>query len=974
MKIYKKLNIVKQLLCFMLFSFFYVTSCYSARSPTIYISFDEGFNGVSKVGNVIPEKVLFPVLVDGKKGKALKSSSVHGYLKYPAEGILDINEGTIELWVKPMDWDPSDNKFHVFFEAKSDGALYLYKYFEDSKLLFLSTDDHKNGPYYTSAKTIQWGKNEWHHLAATWSPEGILLYVDGKPISKSPADAVLPTREIKSFSIGDLPWHTVRLGTTLLDEVKIYDQALNANEIKLHYEGKYNNTSADTKSIVIRKVLSKESIKISILSSSLTNKSGDVKIRIFNSRGKEIATSESESRNIDIIESFSISDFEPGKYHIEANIYSHGKLISSARDKFEIADNSWAQVKKTTDYSIIEPWTPIQLNNGVVKMWGREYDYSSSALPVKLKYLEQNILAEPVTLKIGKGGGVKGLKARNIQYMLNQNKTTALVNSGLYKNVSDSKKLFTVENRTEFDGLSVITIRQDANTVLHTSDELVIDVPISENVAKYRHKWAKWKDWSDEVSGKLQTKQGIIDRTKFVPFYWIGNDDTGLYWFAETAKMWPNSDSSSAIQLIRKKNKTVLRLNIKRAGQPMPKDWEFTFGLQVTPVKPFNNSSRTWKISPAKDANINIIWPKPVDDSLKYYGYPEASDSKKFKKRLARMKENSIRAIPYVCPTYLSTQSPEWQLWKSNWFMGEMDSSSSDVRKYGGAFAMVSPVDGTWSNFISSKTDKFFYEYNLDGVYYDNAQPHGAYAPEAGLGFKRGNKQYKEFPILAYRELFKELYYKIKKRNKDAVIIAHTSGRLNIPALSFVDAYLDGEQFRGVVEESYSSILSLESFRSEFMGRQFGITPLFLPEFDAANSQKLKPTASMMLMLLLHDVQVWPIWSNTSYINKVHKVLDSFNVKLANFYPYFGNNRPLMVNNPEVLISSYCKKDSCLSILGNYSNKEVRTEMCLSNRSDLKVIDVFLVPNSKQNYKQNRNCISLVVASNEPVFVMSEMK
>ena len=147
MKIYKKLNIVKQLLCFMLFSFFYVTSCYSARSPTIYISFDEGFNGVSKVGNVIPEKVLFPVLVDGKKGKALKSSSVHGYLKYPAEGILDINEGTIELWVKPMDWDPSDNKFHVFFEAKSDGALYLYKYFEDSKLLFLSTDDHKNGPY-----------------------------------------------------------------------------------------------------------------------------------------------------------------------------------------------------------------------------------------------------------------------------------------------------------------------------------------------------------------------------------------------------------------------------------------------------------------------------------------------------------------------------------------------------------------------------------------------------------------------------------------------------------------------------------------------------------------------------------------------------------------------------------------------------------------------------------------------------------
>lgn len=943
--------------------------------PTLYVSFDNDFIGIGLEGDINPKKILAPHRVKGKYGNALKTSALLGHLKYPASQIFNPEEGTVEFWVKAIDWVPGDDNFHVFFEAKSDGAIYLYKYFQDSKLLMLATNDHKYGPYFSSGAKINWNKNEWHHVAGTWSSLGVLLYIDGEPISKAPVEATLPSKTPEFFSIGNLPWHSLRLGTTLIDEFRIYNKSLTPRQIKARFNNQYSELpySKDSFSVNYKVDMKRENLEISLIMDHMVQ---DEKVEVLFELEKESQTM-LHYKNISIltgndrvINTVPLASLKPGKYKLSGSVYYNKQLIATKTAIVNIPDRKWNVSNEDLFESVIPPWEPIEFYKGIISVWGREYNYSYSALPEQLMFKQQALLTEPVNVKFNDGSGLEKLRSSRPEYTISKKKAWVTITSTLNKENSNTEEIITVSNKTEFDGLSVISLTSNNQHLIKKSDHILIDIPITSASALYRHKWAEWYEWSDEISGALPGSLGKIDSSSFIPFYWIGNNDSGLFWFSETGKMWPNSNSSDAIQVIRTKDRVTLRLNIKKPGQELPYDWEFTFGLQVTPVKPMVENWRTWRLVPSKQANMEIIWPTPTEDSFKYYGYPEVNNKEIFSARIDKLHKKGIKAIPYIAPTYLSTQSPEWSFWKRNWSMHAVDSSSSDVRAYGGGFAAVSPVDGTWGKFISSKVEHFFSQYNVDGIYYDNVQPHGAFAPNAGLGYIQDGKKYKEYPILAYREVLKALYYKIKSKKPDAIIIAHTSGKINIPALSFVDAYLNGEQFRGKLHGNYSNILPLESFRAEFMGRQWGLAPIFLPQFNSTDAKDIKPTESMMSMLLLHDVNVWPIWSNVEYINKVTSILDDFDINSAEFIPYFSHDAIATSNNKDILVSAYCQSSGlCLLIIGNMSAKKHNVKVCAQVLNLTGIVDAFAPLYSNVTYEVHDGCANLNIVENGTLFI-----
>ena len=142
------------------------------------------------------------------------------------------------MWVCPLDWTPAEEFFHVFFDVHGEGALYLYKYYQGNNLLMLACP-HGNGPYAESRARLGWQPGEWHHIAGTWSVDGVRVYVDGKSPTPVAMRGELPIELGATFRLGDHPWHIERTTSSLIDEVRLYDRALSPAHIAAHARGDF---------------------------------------------------------------------------------------------------------------------------------------------------------------------------------------------------------------------------------------------------------------------------------------------------------------------------------------------------------------------------------------------------------------------------------------------------------------------------------------------------------------------------------------------------------------------------------------------------------------------------------------------------------------------------------------------------------------------------------------------------------------
>jgi hypothetical protein len=585
----------------------------------------------------------------------------------------------------------------------------------------------------------------------------------------------------------------------------------------------------------------------------------------------------------------------------------------------------WMDNKIGLEDKVLWPWIPLTVKENKVSCWGRDYTFANSSLPESIRSVGEELLSRPAELTITSGDKIIYWKQALSSANLSPNATRADF-YGTWKSAFANKPTINLNTKVsiEFDGLMLyeISVPDLEGKII---DNITIDIPLSNDIAMYRHRYG-W-DWKDigSYSGSLPNTTGVIEKSKFRPFYWIGNDFRGLFWFSESDEMWPNGSNNDAIQLIRTDKELLFRLLIKKASQTLPANWNLVFGLQATPVKEIPKNWRSIRLAPAMKANIHIIWPEPTKGSLLYYGYPEAADQNVFAERILKLNEKGIKAAPYVCLTYLSTASPEWQKYSSQWSTSQFDTNSEDVKAFAAPFARISPLGSGWSDFIVWKTKKFMNQYGITSIYHDNTQPYGHTSLAGGVGYLRDGKPQMAFPILGYRSLYRRMYSVIKSIPKPTFTIAHMSSKVTIPVLAYEDAYLDGEQFGDVVKDNYLDVLTIEAFRAEFVGQQWGIIPIFLPQFRQPYIDRLEPTRGLMALLLLHDVLIWPEWCNLSVVNEALAALDKFEYTETDFIPYYTSNRSATTSMKDVYISSYQKNDgSTLLIIGNLSREHKR--------------------------------------------------
>jgi hypothetical protein len=220
----------------------------------------------------------------GKVGsKALTLNGTNGFLQLPTN-VANLNELTIATWIY---WTGSTNGQRIFdFGSSSNEYMYLSPKVSLGGLRF---GIKNNGTEQQLNATVLPTYN-WSHVAVTLNASGATMYVNGVPVSTSTSVTLRPT-DFKPFlnyigrSQGTNP-----LFFGMLDDFRIYNYALTANEVAdlAGTLSSLTNPQAN-RNLSICPVPANDNVQVSYSNGNTAECST---IKIFNLKGQELLQKE----------------------------------------------------------------------------------------------------------------------------------------------------------------------------------------------------------------------------------------------------------------------------------------------------------------------------------------------------------------------------------------------------------------------------------------------------------------------------------------------------------------------------------------------------------------------------------------------------------------------------------------------------------------------------------------------------------
>ena len=553
-------------------------------------------------------------------------------------------------------------------------------------------------------------------------------------------------------------------------------------------------------------------------------------------------------------------------------------------------------------------------DSAAAECWGRRYALGGP-FPTQIESAGQGMLAAPVEV-------VAATDAGPVLFKKGAGKTTAWSATRARRTGSAEAVGLKLETRStlEYDGLlwTDVTLTPKAPVTL---TEVTLRIPVRAANALYLHHARG--SWGEDTAGALPAAG--YESAAIVPSLWVGDDDRGLAWLAETQQGWSNA-AGKPLQFVARKG-DVVEMRIQVVNQPTKVEGplRFSFGLQATPVKPRPAGARGWRLGNLGDAptlsqpsmgTIQVIWSNGL---LAQYGYPWPADPEKFRKIVADLHARKNLAVPYVNLNYFSAGAPEWAYYSPDFRDPSRSFTDGDVGAMGHATIGACPHSPAWRDLIAYKIARFVEEFQVDGIYVDCWNPFPCTNEEHGCGWRdAAGNLHGNFGLRDYREIVRRVRALLAERRPNFHIIIHMSSDVVIPMLAFADSMLDGEQYQGdkTPKDDYLAVLPLDKWRAENTGIQWGVFPFFLPELAGEHRRTTVPTERLMGLMLAHDTSPWPIWCNESVIFGAWKTVDRFGIVDAEFLPYWKPNG-VTTDNAEVLVSAYRKPGRALLVVLN---------------------------------------------------------
>lgn len=189
-----------------------------SAKETFYSSLDSA-KVVEEQDGVIDGGTFAP----GKFGDGFVSEKAGDVIHFPVEeNFVNLEAGTVELWVKMgLNANKITGELFMFMTYKR-GTDAVFVQFDSGGIARMRIKSA--GAWFNAdSDALDWKKDEIHHMAGTWGPDGLKLYLDGELAGKHAftggPTVFAETIEINNASPPDPNFPT----NCVVDEVRISD-------------------------------------------------------------------------------------------------------------------------------------------------------------------------------------------------------------------------------------------------------------------------------------------------------------------------------------------------------------------------------------------------------------------------------------------------------------------------------------------------------------------------------------------------------------------------------------------------------------------------------------------------------------------------------------------------------------------------------------------------------------------------------
>ena len=934
----------------------------------------------------------------GFRGSALRTGDGEGYVEFPAKDNINASEGTIEFWIYAQNWDHDDGHFHRFIDVTGGGRIFFYiRPPGAGEFVVRSTNKMANRAYGCNPLKGRWN---WHAL--TWKKGKRLgFYIGGIKASgegwthdcSAESGPVPEPEDLRKILIGDFGGNAARRAHTLVDEVYIYDRALTREEIDWAAANSLTRKRGMDIPLDFMKPTAKvvpdptkKTLVVEIDSGDRTgNFSGKARLEPASGTLPAVITRTTGRFGHAVIP---YAKLPQGEYRVISDLTTRdGKATASLTTRFVVPGPPvWLEEKVGVSDTPPQPWTPVEVDQDRIKVWGRDYQLGALGLPAKIQTQGASILAGPVSFRaVSDGSDVSWTSGS--RRVAKQTKAEVVWEGTSQCELGE----MSWRTQTEFDGflLHDLSLKPAEGAAVELME---VRIPIRSEFARLYSQGSRARGFLPKGVGKILGAGG---------YWWIGTDDFGLCGATEhDGSLIDGGDGTFSI--VRESNgdiTVIYRFASKRVSLVRP--WKLRLILEATPTKPLPTGWRTWRDAAPfagpkadylrwkSDVKLWIAYPWPHKAAHRHFAFPVAKDSGWFrnhvkslhaggpemwrdhkggaktkKTRRPKSKRFGNRVLPYSMFAFMAPGMPECDFYWKEWYnpLG-FSSLGSGLYKY----AAVRPVP-SYIDFMVWKHRELIREYGHDGLYVDFAglcQP--ALDVKNGLGYERdGVARRAEFPIVANREIWKRMYTMLRQENPAAIIAGHTSENSCAPILSFLDVWEPGEgNWFGQLRDNYLDVLPLDELRAEFRAQHFGGIPWWLPAWQRAavledkdvavrredgsvGTVSVEKTHHMLGIGLLLDIFVWPI-TGTNYgaVRPLYAVQDEFGLGDVKFFGYWDNAKLIGGQTEEIKASVYRKPTGESLVVVYNTTREARTAKLtvawdrLKSADPLTVIDAF---------------------------------
>lgn len=618
--------------------------------------------------------------------------------------------------------------------------------------------------------------------------------------------------------------------------------------------------------------------------------------------------------------------------------------------------SDFALEAKDEQTPILPGFTPLTLKGSSVSLGaGRVYHWGRSLLPREFSINGEKVVG-PIDVEIIVDGKTVNLIFDEYREISVAADHVEIVTSAHYKD----KLALSVRTLIEYDG-SVMSKLEIIPTGSVVVDKISISMPVKRN--QYTNMLA-YK--ADTIRSRTRQLVFPLDyQGDFLNAVGFPNGEHSFWFFADNAKGWIwNGESVTEVHA--SQDQVVLKQNLIGARWTIDKKMEFKFNFLLTPVKELDPEWRKQRIArrisheEAKFSTTKLWW----TTAFAHIDYPYTElpadllrrvprkdievypGLVKNKKLLSSWRKKGIERIPYFSAHVLSTLDPELQKNRTNWevqppFVTKPTSDKPFTARL--AKPWLSHRAEGYSDYLIHRFDVLIDELGMEGVYFDQGGVIQSQNPAHGLWVDSNGKVQASLDILALRSFFKRLATLFYIKDKKGIIAVHNSMAAIIPAYTFVESMVQGEEYIHSLEGlDYISSTTLAEARGKFSGHQYGITVTWLSELWSprvkqgrdkeqsvdewmATEQYQQAFKNFMAIALLNDSRVFSLAPFETRA-ELYKAFDRFEIENSELNGYWSNNIAL---DDGVWITFYQhkSKNRYLAVVSNLGNSLVNIDL-----------------------------------------------